>query len=112
MPDNLSSRELEGARSVSEALFGAKHRLPMAIVVGRANDDDLYAAALAARAGTTEVQAGSELRMLERVGLLERRPPDARAKGQRGRPPKRYMRRKSAFWELAAELLTELVPPR
>jgi hypothetical protein len=102
-PDSIPSKQLAVARTVSDALFGAKHRLPVAMVVATASTDQIYAAMLAEAAGTTEVQAGTELRHFERAGLLELLPVE-RKRGQRGRPPKRYARIPSVFWKLAPKL--------
>lgn len=112
MASKLPKRTLDRARHASELLFGAKHRLPMALVVAAAEEQDLYAAALAPRADTTEVQAGTELRLLARAGLLQLQPEPPRAPGRRGRPPKRYTRRESAFWSLAEELARTIPPAR
>jgi hypothetical protein len=108
----LGTRQLREAQSISEAIFNAKHRLPMAVVIARADADDLYAKRLAPWAGTTEVQAGAELRHFAQAGLLDVLPPPERTSGQRGRPPKRYARRDSVFWDLAPQLATERRPRR
>jgi hypothetical protein len=106
-PTPIPPQDLARIREISDALFGAKHRLPMAVVIaGARTGDDLYAAALAEPAGTTEVQAGTELRHFERAGLLELLAEES-AKGRRGRPPKRYAKRRSALWTLARKLSEE-----
>jgi hypothetical protein len=102
----ISQDDLERIRAISEAIFGAKHRLPMAVVIDRASASDLYAEVLAARAGTTTVQAGAELKHFARAGLLEQLP-EKREAGRRGRPPKRYAKARSHIWELAAKLAEE-----
>jgi len=78
----------------------------MAVVIAGAPKRDLYAEALAKPAGTTEVQAGTELRRFERAGLLELLAEES-AKGRRGRPPKRYAKRRSHVWAFARKLAEE-----
>jgi hypothetical protein len=102
----IAPEDLDRIREISEALFGAKHRLPMAVVIAGAPARDLYAKALATPAGTTEVQAGTELRHFERAGLLELLAAES-AVGRRGRPPKRYAKRRSHVWALARKLAEE-----
>jgi hypothetical protein len=106
-PTPIPPEDLARIREISDALFGAKHRLPVAVVIaGARKKEDLYAAALAEPAGTTEVQAGTELRHFARAGLLELLAEES-AKGRRGRPPKRYAKRRSALWTLARKLAEE-----
>jgi|ERR1700733_13370096 len=102
----IPPEDLARIREISEALFGAKHRLPVAVVIAGAPKRELYAQALAKPAGTTEVQAGAELRHFERAGLLEVLAQES-AKGRRGRPPKRYAKRRSHIWTLARKLAEE-----
>jgi hypothetical protein len=94
-------------QAASEALFGAKHRLPMAVVIAGAAGEEIYAAVLAGPAGTTDVQAGAELRHFEQAGVLKLLPGVPPQPGQRGRPPKRYAKRQSVFWELARQFAEE-----
>lgn len=96
-------------QEASDALFGAKHRLPMAVLIAGAAVDEIYASVLAGPAGTTDVQAGAELRHFEQAGVLELLPSTPRQPGHRGRPPKRYARRRSVFWELARRFAEERV---
>ncbi len=101
MPDPMDGSELDRAREVSALLFGAKHRLPIAIELGRGPAKDVYAAKLAPRVKASETQVGAELKRLAAAGLLEQREP---ASGVPGRPPLPYRRRASPYWKLAAEL--------
>jgi hypothetical protein len=101
--DAIAADELKRIQGISEALFNAKHRLPMAVVIATAPEDALYAESLAMPAGTSETQAGSELRHFHAAGLLEQLPAGS-WKGRRGRPPKRYSRRRAQKWELLRKL--------
>lgn len=105
-PRPIPPAELDRIRAISEAIFGAKHRLPMAVVIEGSPEDQLYAEALAQPAGTSDVQAGAELRHFANAGLLELLP-EERVPGRRGRPPKRYAKRRSHIWELARMLAQE-----
>ncbi|HEX8121260.1 MAG TPA: hypothetical protein VF549_08345 [Solirubrobacteraceae bacterium] len=78
----------------------------MAVVIERSPPESLYAEALADAAGTSEVQAGAELRRFAMAGLLELMP-EERVPGRRGRPPKRYAKRRSHLWALARQLAEE-----
>jgi hypothetical protein len=98
--------DLDRVRRVSEAIFGAKHRLPMAVVIDSAPPTEIYARGLASAAGTTEVQAANELRHFARAGLLELLVEEP-VEGKRGRPPKRYTKRRSHLWTLARRLADE-----
>jgi predicted ArsR family transcriptional regulator len=106
----LPDKKLTRARTVSQALFGAQHRLPAALVVAAAEDGVIYAAVVANLASMTDAQAGTELEALRKAGLVEKRPPPARKAGQLGRTPKLYRRRDSKFWELAQALATKPLP--
>jgi hypothetical protein len=100
----IPDKDLERMRRVSDALFGAKHRLPMAFVIADAPSTKLYAEALAIPAGTTSAQAGTELTRFEKAGLLDLLPDEPQPVGKRGRPPKRYKKRRSDVWQLARKL--------
>ncbi|MEX2196533.1 MAG: hypothetical protein WD844_14715 [Thermoleophilaceae bacterium] len=102
----IPSDDLKRIREISQAIFGAKHRLPMAVVIDSAPACELYAEALAEPAGTTTVQAGAELKHFAKAGLLDPLP-EKRERGRRGRPPKRYAKRRSTIWKLARKLAEE-----
>jgi len=110
MSDRMDRKELNRAREVSALVFGAKHRLPVAIEVGRGPEEGIYAGMLASRLRTSETQIGVELKRLAAVGLLEALAP-APGTGP-GRPVLPYRRRASAYWELAAELGRQGPPKR
>lgn len=99
----LSNGELGRIRELSQALFKAKHRLPLAVVIAGAPPEALYAEMLAEPAGASETQASSELRNFHQAGLLEELPA-APWKGQRGRPPKLYARLRQQKWDLLRQL--------
>jgi predicted ArsR family transcriptional regulator len=102
MAGAMNGPALTRARRVSSALFGAKHRLPVAIEVGIAPERGIYAAQLAGKVKASETQVGTELKRLADVGLLELLASQPTSK--RGQPPRAYQRRKSAYWDLAREL--------
>lgn len=85
-------------------MFGAKHRLPVALAVGRGAEEGIYAAGVAPKVRASETQVGTELRRLADVGLLEAVVAPTSAGASRGRPMLPYRRRKSAYWTLAEEL--------
>jgi predicted ArsR family transcriptional regulator len=82
----------------------------MAVVIANAPSKELYAEALAKPAGTTEVQAGTELRRFEQAGLLDLLPQESHL-GRRGRPPKRYAKRRSDVWQFARKLAEQDAKP-
>lgn len=102
----IPPEELARIRVISDAIFGAKHRLPIAVVIERAPAEDLYAEGLAEPAGTSSAQAGAELKHFAKAGLLELLPTKPEP-GRRGQPPKRYAKRRSHLWELAVKLAEE-----
>lgn len=85
-------------------MFGAKHRLPVSLAVGRGADEGIYAAGVAPTVEASETQVGSELKRLADVGLLVADAPATSGAAGRGRPILPYRRRDSAYWELAEEL--------
>jgi hypothetical protein len=97
---------LERIRAVSDALFGAKHRLPVAAAVARSTSDGLYAAQLVGEVKASDAQVGTELRHLHSAGLLVVIERD-RNWARRGRQPRRYRKQESEFWELATKLAAE-----
>src|ERR1700730_2379259 len=105
MADAMDGPALTRARHVSSAMFGAKHRLPVAIEAGRSPVLGLDAGQLASKVKASETQVGTELKRLADVGLLELLAPQPTSK--RGQPPRAYRRRKSAYWDLAQELARE-----
>jgi hypothetical protein len=104
----LSKKRLAQARRVSAAVFGAQHRLPAALIVASAPQDEIYAAVVAKCGSMTDAQASTELQVLCKADLLEKREAERKA-GQRGRTPILYGRRESAFWALAMALVDD--PP-
>jgi hypothetical protein len=108
MPVAMDGKELNRTRAVSLAVFGAKHRLPVAVEVGRGPAEGIYAAAVACLVKTSDSQAGSELQRLADAGLLI---PQVPAAGVRGRPRQPFTRRKSSYWRLAQALAAERLPP-
>jgi hypothetical protein len=103
----MDGRELDRARTVSLAVFGAKHRLPVAVEVGRGPATGIYAAAVAGLVETSDSQAGHELQRLADAGLLQA---DKPAAGARGRPRQPFTRRNSSYWDLAKSLAKEPLP--
>jgi hypothetical protein len=103
----MDGRELDRVRTVSLAVFGAKHRLPVALEVGRGPAKGIYAAAIAGLVKTSDSQAGNELQRLADAGLLKAQTP---AVGERGRPRQPFTRRQSKYWELANALARERLP--
>ncbi len=99
----LSNDELGRIRELSQALFKAKHRLPLAVVIAGAPPEALYAELLATPAGASETQASSELRNFHHAGLLKELPSEP-WKGRRGRPPKLYARCRQQKWDLLRQL--------
>jgi predicted ArsR family transcriptional regulator len=95
----MDSSALDRTRAVSEALFGAKHRLPVSIEVGQGPEREIYAAKLASKVQASETQVGTELKRLAAIGLLQALPL-AKSK-RRGQPPQTYRRCESAYWGLA-----------
>jgi hypothetical protein len=111
----IPDEDLERMHRVSDALFGTKHRLPIAFLIADAPASQLYAEALATSARMTNAQAGNELTRFERAGLLDLLPEDPRPAGKRGRQPQRYKKRRSDVWQFArklAEADPESGPPR
>ena len=106
----MDDTALQRARSVSTQLFGAKHRLPVAIEVARGPARGIYAARLATLVKASEAQVGTELKRLAAVGLLVAEAPPAR-KGP-GNVPQPYTRAKSPYWKLAGELGKRRLPAR
>jgi hypothetical protein len=102
-PKGWNRRKLERR---SEALFGASHRLPIAVLAAELEPEQTYAAAIAPTAKVTPKQAGDELKALEQAGVLRPLPPTRRP-GQRGRVPQTYERRNNAFWDAVRALMKE-----
>jgi hypothetical protein len=103
MPTTMDRSELERARETSTKLFGAKHRLPVAIAIHRGPADGIFAAAIAREVHASETQVGNELKRLAEADLLA----DGKSVQRSvpgGRPIQSYRRKSSAYWRLAAEL--------
>lgn len=98
------SWDVPALRRRSEALFGSRHRLPTAVLVGDA-DGFVYARALATDAGIDPKEAGRQLEALEKAELVERtQPPEDFQQEGPGRTPTFFRRRENDFWTCLMEL--------
>jgi hypothetical protein len=84
-------------RRRSRALFGSPHRLAVVLLASIADDDELYAARIAGRAGIDRQEAVRELRRLVAADLLVET--DRVRTGERGRPARFLERRDLPTWQ-------------
>jgi hypothetical protein len=84
----------------SDALFGSPHRLRVALLVGIADADELYAAKIAHEAGIDRTEAMRELAHFQAAEMLvpAARPPKDQGQRGRGRPPQYLQRRDEQAW--------------
>ena len=87
----------------SRTLFGATHRLPVAVLALSAGEDELYAQAVADTLGVEATVAAAHLRALERCNLLRR---NGTAPSTGGRPAHRYARTEDEFCTCVQHLRT------
>lgn len=102
-----SNWDLAAMRDWSEAFFGKAHRLAVYVLAANADQDELYAQAIATVLSVGQQEAGKHLDALRRAGLLksvEKDPTDPEIPLKAGRPPARVVRTDDELWDCLRQL--------